>query len=227
MGHCFVKLNKLEKARLAFGRALELNSKCVGALVGLAVLELNNKEADSIKNGVQLLSRAYTIDPSNPMVLNHLANHFFFKKVLCWPLEITFKCIFNCTFKVRPCIDTCIFSVGNQDYSKVQHLALHAFHNTEVEAMQAESCYQLARSFHVQVQSKLNICHLFFPRCHFISLTCRSLLLFRRIMTKPFSITTRPHSLPLLHLSYRSLAWDKCMCIEETKRMQHSASKRF
>lgn len=81
MGHCFVKLNKLEKARLAFGRALELNSKCVGALVGLAVLELNNKEADSIKNGVQLLSRAYTIDPSNPMVLNHLANHFFFKKV--------------------------------------------------------------------------------------------------------------------------------------------------
>lgn len=89
MGHCFVKLNKLEKARLAFGRALELNSKCVGALVGLAVLELNNKEADSIKNGVQLLSRAYTIDPSNPMVLNHLANHFFFKKVIihlmwCW-----------------------------------------------------------------------------------------------------------------------------------------------
>lgn len=47
MGHCFVKLNKLEKARLAFSRALELNSKCVGALVGLAVLELNNKEADS------------------------------------------------------------------------------------------------------------------------------------------------------------------------------------
>lgn len=81
MGHCFVKLNKLEKARLAFSRALELNPKCVGALVGLAVLELNNKEADSIKNGVQLLSRAYTIDPSNPMVLNHLANHFFFKKV--------------------------------------------------------------------------------------------------------------------------------------------------
>lgn len=153
MGHCFVKLNKLEKARLAFGRALELNSKCVGALVGLAVLELNNKEADSIKNGVQLLSRAYTIDPSNPMVLNHLANHFFFKKVQCCPLENSFKCIFNCTFKVRPCIDTCIFSVGNQDYSKVQHLALHAFHNTEVEAMQAESCYQLARSFHVQVQS--------------------------------------------------------------------------
>lgn len=33
----------------------------------------------------------------------------------------------------------------------MQHLAMHAFHNTENEYMQAESCYQLARSFHVQV----------------------------------------------------------------------------
>ena len=38
-----------------------------------------------------------------------------------------------------------------KDYTKVQHLALHAFHGTEVEAMQAESCYQMARAFHVQV----------------------------------------------------------------------------
>ena len=36
---------------------------------------------DSIKKGVELLSKAYTIDSSNPMVLNHLADHFFFKKV--------------------------------------------------------------------------------------------------------------------------------------------------
>ena len=32
----------------------------------------------------------------------------------------------------------------------MQHLALHAFHGTDVELMQAESCYQLARAFHVQ-----------------------------------------------------------------------------
>lgn len=38
-----------------------------------------------------------------------------------------------------------------QDYQKVQHLALHSFHNTENEGMRAESCYQLARAFHVQV----------------------------------------------------------------------------
>ncbi|KAL4224746.1 protein required for normal CLN1 and CLN2 G1 cyclin expression [Mactra antiquata] len=116
MGHCFVKVNRMEKARMAFERALQLDHQCVGALVGLAILELNAKTQDSIKNGVQLLSKAYTIDSTNPMVLNHLANHFFYKK----------------------------------DYQKVQHLALHAFHNTENEAMRAESCYQLARAFHVQ-----------------------------------------------------------------------------
>ncbi|XP_035231695.1 RNA polymerase-associated protein CTR9 homolog, partial [Stegodyphus dumicola] len=116
MGHCFYKMGRLDKARLAFERALNLDSQCVGALVGLAILELNNKTPETIRKGVQMLSKAYTIDSSNPMVLNHLANHFFFKK----------------------------------DYNKVQHLALHAFHNTENEAMRAESCYQLARAFHIQ-----------------------------------------------------------------------------
>ncbi len=43
-----------------------------------------------------------------------------------------------------------LLSTPSQDYTKVQHLALHAFHGTEVESMQAESCYQLARAFHVQ-----------------------------------------------------------------------------
>ncbi|XP_063981062.1 RNA polymerase-associated protein CTR9 homolog [Diachasmimorpha longicaudata] len=116
MGHCFMKLNNQDKAKLAFERALQLDGQCVGALVGLSVLKLNQQQPESIRTGVQMLSKAYTIDSTNPMVLNHLANHFFFKK----------------------------------DYSKVQHLALHAFHNTENEAMRAESCYQLARAFHVQ-----------------------------------------------------------------------------
>lgn len=228
MGHCFVKLNKLEKARLAFGRALELNSKCVGALVGLAVLELNNKEADSIKNGVQLLSRAYTIDPSNPMVLNHLANHFFFKKVACLTLKHWRQPKLECHLTI---IHTCIFSVDNQDYSKVQHLALHAFHNTEVEAMQAESCYQLARSFHVQVRSKLvprqpTVC-LFTVLSLYIFGISILLFLFRRTTTKRFNITTRRLSLPRPPLCCPSLVWDRCMCIEETKRMRRSALKRF
>ncbi|KAL4716189.1 hypothetical protein ACJJTC_013966 [Scirpophaga incertulas] len=116
MGHCFMKLNNQEKARMAFERALQLDPQCVGALVGLSILKLNLQESESNKMAVIMLSKAYAIDPKNPMVLNHLANHFFFKK----------------------------------DYSKVQHLALHAFHNTENEAMRAESCHHLARAFHAQ-----------------------------------------------------------------------------
>jgi RNA polymerase-associated protein CTR9 len=81
MGHCFMKLSNQEKARLAFERALQLDPQCVGALVGLAILKLNLQQPESIRSGVQMLSKAYTIDSSNPMVLNHLANHFFFKKV--------------------------------------------------------------------------------------------------------------------------------------------------
>ncbi len=116
MGHCFMKLGNENKAREAFERALEMDPKCVGALVGLAILDINSQKREAVKEGVQKLSTAYKIDPSNSMMLNHLANHFFFKK----------------------------------DYGKVQFLALHAFHETENEAMRAESCYQMARAYHVQ-----------------------------------------------------------------------------
>lgn len=81
LAHTFAKLNKIEKAELAFNRAIEIDSKCVGALVGLAIIELNQNTAESIRKGVTKLSHAYRIDQQNPMVLNHLANHFFFKKV--------------------------------------------------------------------------------------------------------------------------------------------------
>ena len=57
MGHCFLKLGNTEKARLAFLRALELDQHCVGALVGLAGLQLNEQQPDSIKSGVQRLSK--------------------------------------------------------------------------------------------------------------------------------------------------------------------------
>jgi len=117
MAHCFLKLGNVEKARLAFERALQLDSKCVGALVGLAIMKLNGENPGDIKLGVNMLSKAYTIDTTNPMVLNHLSNHFFFKK----------------------------------DYTKSELLARHALQNTENEAMRAESCYQMARAFHVQV----------------------------------------------------------------------------
>jgi RNA polymerase-associated protein CTR9 len=78
MGICFYKLNMFEKAEIAFKRALALDPKCVGALTGLAVIELNKKMIDSIKRGIEYLSRAFKIEPTNAMVLTLLADHFFY-----------------------------------------------------------------------------------------------------------------------------------------------------
>lgn len=80
MAHCFLKLEKFELAKIAFERALQLDPKCVGALVGLSIMKLNVENADDIKLGVNMISKAYNIDPDNAIVLNHLSNHFFFKK---------------------------------------------------------------------------------------------------------------------------------------------------
>jgi len=73
---------------MAFERALQLDSSCVGALVGLSILKLNLQDPESNKMAVIMLSKAYSIDPKNPMVLNHLANHFFFKKVIVFFISI-------------------------------------------------------------------------------------------------------------------------------------------
>ena len=48
MAHCFYKLNKPEKARQAFQRTLDLDPMSVGALVGIALLDLNNKDVSNL-----------------------------------------------------------------------------------------------------------------------------------------------------------------------------------
>ncbi|KAK0070685.1 hypothetical protein PV325_000194, partial [Microctonus aethiopoides] len=67
MGYCFFKLKNWEKAQLAFQRALELDDQCVGAIVGLSILDINKQQRETIRSGVQMLSKAYTIDSTNPM----------------------------------------------------------------------------------------------------------------------------------------------------------------
>lgn len=67
--------------RLAFKRVLDLDKENVSALVALAILDMNTLEQEAIRRGVESLGRAYQIEQENPVVLNHLANHFFYKKV--------------------------------------------------------------------------------------------------------------------------------------------------
>lgn len=78
LGICFYKLNMIEKAEEALSKALSLDPKCVGALTGLAVIELNKKTNASIKRGIEYLSKAFKIKPTDPMVLTLLADHFFY-----------------------------------------------------------------------------------------------------------------------------------------------------
>jgi RNA polymerase-associated protein CTR9 len=94
---CYYKLGKQELARKCFERVLQLVSpkevidnrtqdeNSVEALVGLAILELNAEgsaqaKATQIKAAMDMLKRAYEINPHNSMVLNHLANHFFYRQ---------------------------------------------------------------------------------------------------------------------------------------------------
>uniref|UniRef100_A0A915CPW2 RNA polymerase-associated protein CTR9 homolog n=1 Tax=Ditylenchus dipsaci TaxID=166011 RepID=A0A915CPW2_9BILA len=121
MGYCLSRMGKHDKARLAFERALEIEPANIAAVVALAVLDINTLEHEGIKNGIQGMSLAYQNEPENPMVLNHLANHFFYRN----------------------------------DLEKTEQLAWHAFQLTENEQMRAESCYQLARCFHMRATQQM------------------------------------------------------------------------
>ena len=124
LGICYYKLNKMDKARQAFNRALDFDPRCIGALTGLAVLELNTKlESNegksiqgSVRSGIQLFSKVYAIDNHNPLALVHLAEHFFYKN----------------------------------EFNRCVQLATVAIKSTDMDEIKAEAYYQLGRSFHKQ-----------------------------------------------------------------------------
>ncbi|VDO20950.1 unnamed protein product [Haemonchus placei] len=79
IGYCLARLGITDKARVAFERALELQSDNVCALSALAILDYNTHTVEGAQSAVLCLGQAYSLEPENPVVLVHLANHFFFK----------------------------------------------------------------------------------------------------------------------------------------------------
>ncbi|UMM24638.1 hypothetical protein L5515_004773 [Caenorhabditis briggsae] len=79
IGYCFAKMGLVDKSKLAFERALELEPDNVSAMCGLGIILLNTLEQDNLKIAVNLFGRAYHAQPDQPVALVHLANHFFFK----------------------------------------------------------------------------------------------------------------------------------------------------
>ncbi|KAH8252286.1 hypothetical protein KR038_002346, partial [Drosophila bunnanda] len=78
IAHCFLKLGNLDSARRSFELALEHNGRCQNALLGMAILKLNQREKGAIREGINLLCAAHELSPRNPMVLNILASHYYY-----------------------------------------------------------------------------------------------------------------------------------------------------
>lgn len=136
------RLGRQDLAQQAFERVLKLEPNNAHGLVGLAIVELNSGKADSVHRAMGLLKRAYESDPTNPLVLNHLSNHFFYKKDYD---KVTFVCV--CRERV---LYTHVFHHILLYLLQVMSLAQNAFNHTQVREMKAESFYYFGRAYHVQ-----------------------------------------------------------------------------
>lgn len=80
--------------RIAFERALDIQNDNVCALSALAILDYNTHTIEGAQSAVVCLGQAYSLEPENPVVLIHLANHFFFKGVIFFGNVLQQMCLF-------------------------------------------------------------------------------------------------------------------------------------
>ena len=74
MGYCFFELQKYELADLCFRRIIKLDPNCADAYIGLAVVRYKDDDFGGYFSNIK---KAYQLDPNSPLVLLHLAEHFF------------------------------------------------------------------------------------------------------------------------------------------------------
>ncbi|EDW92282.1 RNA polymerase-associated protein CTR9 homolog [Drosophila yakuba] len=77
IGHCFRMMGELEKARMSFQMALEYNAQCQNAMLGLALIKLNQREEQTYQEGKLLLAAAFDLNKHNPDVLSILASLYY------------------------------------------------------------------------------------------------------------------------------------------------------
>ncbi|XP_016946667.1 RNA polymerase-associated protein CTR9 homolog isoform X2 [Drosophila biarmipes] len=77
IAHCFWRMGDLERAQRFFELALEQNKRCQNALLGMAILKLNQRDPRPYKKGVRLLNEAFKIDKQHPVILNILASYYY------------------------------------------------------------------------------------------------------------------------------------------------------
>lgn len=81
LGLCYYRCGNLPKAKLSFEKTLELDSNNAMAWTSLGILEqaLSPNDSSSRKRAVNYFMKAFEVNPRNPLVLKHLADHLFFK----------------------------------------------------------------------------------------------------------------------------------------------------
>eukprot|EP00051_Salpingoeca_urceolata_P015593 m.202965 g.202965 ORF g.202965 m.202965 type:complete len:1108 (+) comp18445_c0_seq7:124-3447(+) len=80
IGMCLERLSLPDQASEAFDRVLQMDPNNEQALIAKAVLSFNSKKPNAIRKGMEFIAKAYKQNKSNPMALNHLSNHCFFKR---------------------------------------------------------------------------------------------------------------------------------------------------
>ncbi|KAH8320437.1 hypothetical protein KR067_003551, partial [Drosophila pandora] len=78
IAHCFLKMGEVDSARRCFELALEHNGRSQNALLGMALLKLNQCNKDTHIEGINLLCAAFELNPRHPVVLGILASHYYY-----------------------------------------------------------------------------------------------------------------------------------------------------
>ncbi len=76
---CQWQLGNVAQARAAYQRILALSPTNVDALLGLALLDINRGDVESVSQGLHLLQEAYRANAEHPIVCLVLARYFLLK----------------------------------------------------------------------------------------------------------------------------------------------------
>jgi RNA polymerase-associated protein CTR9 len=85
LGLASYQLGQVDRAVACFQRALDIDPDCVEAMIGAAVLTMAGLDetatdfSSRTESAIKRIVKANMLDPSNAMVQNHLANHYFWK----------------------------------------------------------------------------------------------------------------------------------------------------
>jgi len=77
MASCYYHLGQFEMAEACFKRTLQIDSKCVDSILGLAVI---SEKREDMSNYINYLQIAREIEPEHSLLILLLAEHYLYAK---------------------------------------------------------------------------------------------------------------------------------------------------